>query len=102
EATGELILFCGVDVRLGPHAIRALTTTLLSRKKSMISVMPLRFYSKLNEAFIQPMRYWWELVPPRKLVNRPPVLSTCWLVARKQLAKAGGFAAVSHSIIPEG
>jgi glycosyltransferase involved in cell wall biosynthesis len=102
EATGDLILFCGVDVRFGPHAIRALTTTLLNRHKSMISVMPLRFYSKFNEAFIQPMRYWWELVPPRKLVNRPPVLSTCWLVDRKMLKKAGGFSAVSHAIIPEG
>jgi glycosyltransferase involved in cell wall biosynthesis len=102
EATGELIVFCGVDVRFGPHAIRALTTTLLNRNKSMISVMPLRFYSKFNEAFIQPMRYWWELVPPRKLVNRPPVLSTCWLIDRKMLKKAGGFSAVSHAIIPEG
>lgn len=102
EATGELLLFCGVDVRFGSHAIRALTTTMLNRKKSMISVMPLRFYSKFNEAFIQPMRYWWELVPPRKLVNRPPVLSTCWMVNRKLLRNAGGFAAISHTIIPEG
>lgn len=102
EANGELVLFCGVDVRLGPRAIRALVATMLNRKKTMISVMPLRFYSKLNEAFVQPMRYWWELVPPRKLFNRPPVLSTCWLAERKSLLKAGGFKAVSHSIIPEG
>lgn len=102
EATGELILFCGVDVRLGPHAVKALVTTMLNRKKSMISVMPLRFYSKASEAFVQPMRYWWELVPPRKLFRRPAVLSTCWLVDRKKLKKAGGFAAVAHAIIPEG
>lgn len=102
SATGELVLFCGVDVQFGPHAIRALVTTLLNRKKSMISVMPLRFYSKLNEAFVQPMRYWWELVPPRKLFKRPAVLSTCWLVDRKKMQKAGGFDAVSHAVIPEG
>ena len=102
EANGELVLFCGVDVRFGPHAINALVTTMLNRKKSMISVMPLRFYSKISEAFVQPMRYWWELAPPRKLVNRPPVLSTCWLVNRKKLLQAGGFKSASHAIIPEG
>jgi len=102
EANGELVLFCGVDVRFGPRAIRSLVATMLNRKKIMISVVPLRFYSKLNEAFVQPMRYWWELVPPRKLFNRPPVLSTCWLANRKSMLKAGGFKAVSHSIIPEG
>lgn len=102
EATGDLLLFCGVDVRFGPHAVKALVTTLLNRKKSMISVMPLRFYSKLSDSLVQPMRYWWELIPPRKLFRRPAVLSTCWLVNRKKLAKAGGFAAVSHAIIPEG
>lgn len=102
EATGELVLFCGVDVRLGSHAIRALVTTLLNRKKAMISVLPLRFYSRPREAFIQPMRYWWEMVPPRRFFNRPPVLSTCWLAERKKIKQAGGFAAVSHTIIPEG
>jgi chlorobactene glucosyltransferase len=102
EANGELILFCGVDVRFGPHVVRALVTTLLNRKKSMISVLPQRFYSKFDEAFVQPMRYWWELVPPRRIFNRPPVLSTCWLVNRKQMQKAGGFAAVRHAILPEG
>lgn len=102
EATGELLLFCGVDVRLGPHAIKALVATMLNKKKTMVSVMPLRFYSSLSDAFIQPMRYWWELIPPRKLFRRPAVLSTCWIVDRKMLKKAGGFAAVSHTIIPEG
>ncbi|MBA3758818.1 glycosyltransferase [Candidatus Saccharibacteria bacterium] len=102
EATGELLLFCGVDVRLGSHAIKALVTTMLNRDKEMISVMPLRFYSRIREAFIQPMRYWWELVPPRRLLKRPAVLSTCWLINRRKLIKNGGFSAQSHAIIPEG
>ncbi len=102
EANGELLLFCGVDVRMGPQAIRALVTTSLNRNKSMISVLPLRFYSTASEAFVRPMRYWWELIPPRKLFRRPAVLSTCWLVNSNKLKKAGGFKAVSHAIIPEG
>lgn len=102
EASGELLLFCGVDVRFGPHAIKALVTELLNRDKQMISVLPHRLAGSLAGAFIQPMRYWWELALPRNLVNRPPVLSTCWLITSKSFKKLGSFKAVSHSIIPEG
>ncbi len=101
EASGELILFCGVDVRLGPHTINALVSTMLSRKKSMISVMPLRRQRGTKYALIQPMRYWWELALPRRSFNRPPVLSSCWLIKRKMYQKLGGMDAVSRSIIPE-
>jgi hypothetical protein len=102
EATGELILFCGVDVRFGPETIRALVTTLLKKDKDMISIMPRRLTGGAVFAFIQPMRYWWELAFPRRFLNRPAVLSTCWLIRRKQLKKLGGFEAVSHTILPEG
>lgn len=101
-ASGNLLLFCGVDVRFGPHAIKALVTELLNRDKQMISILPHRLSGSIAGAFIQPMRYWWELALPRKLVNRPPVLSTAWLIRAKTLEKLGGFPAVSHSIIPEG
>lgn len=101
EASGDVLLFCGVDVRFGPYAIKALVTEMRARNKAMISVLPHRLSGNLAGAFIQPMRYWWELSLPRKLVNRPPVLSTCWLIDKKRLTKLGGFGAVSHSIIPE-
>jgi len=102
EASGELVLFCGVDVRFGTHAIKALVTELLVRDKQMVSVLPRRLSGNVAGAFIQPMRYWWELALPRTLFNRPPVLSTCWLIRHKTLKKLGGFGAVSHSILPEG
>lgn len=102
EASGELLLFCGVDVRFGPHAIKALATELLNRDKQMISILPRRLSGSIAGAFIQPMRYWWELSLPRRLVNRPPILSTTWVIRRKMLKKLGGFGAVSHSILPEG
>ena len=101
ESSGELIFFCGVDVRLGPNAIRALVTTMQVRKKRMINVLPRRLDGSLGGAFLQSMRYWWELALPRRLFNRPPVLSTAWLIERAALEKLGGFAAVSHQIIPE-
>lgn len=102
EASGDLILFCGVDVRLGPQAIRSMANLLHNRKKSMLSVLPVRSESSPADAFIQPMRYWWELALPRRLFNRPPVLSTCWMIDGDVMKKLGGFAAASHTILPEG
>jgi chlorobactene glucosyltransferase len=102
EASGDLVLFCGVDVRFGQHAIKALVTELLNRDKQMISILPRRLSGSVAGAFIQPMRYWWELSLPRVLFNRPAVLSTCWLMRRTALKKLGEFSAVSHSILPEG
>lgn len=102
EANGEILLFCGVDVRFGPETIRALVTTMQSRKKDMISVLPRRLSSDVAAAFVQPLRYWWELALPRRYFNRPSVLSTCWMIRRKVLKKLGGFEAVQHAILPEG
>lgn len=102
ESSGEYILFCGVDVRLGPQSIRCMVNLLKSRNKSMLSVLPIRSVSTLADAFIQPMRYWWELALPRRLFNRPPALSTCWMIDSDELTELGGFGSVSHTIIPEG
>ena len=102
EASGDLIMFCGVDIRLGSQTIRNLVNLMLYRDKSMISVLPTRTRSSSMSAFIQPMRYWWELALPRRLFNRPAVLSSCWIIAKNELDKLGGFEAVSHTIIPEG
>lgn len=102
EANGDLLLFCGVDVRFGPETIRALVTSMLARNKKMMSVMPRRLTSDVRTAFIQPMRYWWELALPRRYFNRPSVLSTCWLIEKDSLIGLGGFSAVQHAILPEG
>lgn len=102
EASGDLVLFCGVDARFGPRAIRSMVNLLAVRKKSMLSVLPVRSQSSPADAFIQPMRYWWELALPRRMFNKPPVLGTSWMIDRGDLKKYGGFAAVSHTILPEG
>ena len=99
EASGDLILFVGVDVRFAPRSVRELVATLLARSKTMLSVMPLNETAGLSLA--QSMRYMWELALPRRLFNRPPVLSSCWLITTEQLKKSGGFAGVSRSITPE-
>ncbi len=102
EASGEFILFCGADARFEPAAIRKLMTTLLDRHKNMASVLP-QHQPRVGGGFavLQAMRYWWELVPPRRLFNRPPVMSSCWVIAKKSLKAVGGFEAVTRSIVPE-
>ena len=102
EASGEYILFCGVDVRFAPDSIRKLVTTILARGKQMVSVLPQRAPGLGDSAAVfQAMRYWWELVPPRRLFGRPPVMSSCWAIAKSALKKVGGFEAVTRSVVPE-
>lgn len=100
-ANGQFILFCGVDTRFGSRAIRTLVSAAITRRKQMVCVLPKRYGGSWNVSFVQPMRYWWELVLPRRSFNRPPSLSTCWLIEKRALQKAGGLAAVSNSIMPE-
>ena len=105
ESNGELVLFCGVDVRFRPSSIRLMVEALLQKKKSMLSIIPRNTLRAAGFPFgatlVQPIRYAWEMALPRKLLRRPPVLSTCWLARRDILLASGGFAAVSRSIVPE-
>lgn len=101
-ASGDLLLFCGVDVRFDPSALRTLVSTLLDKQKTMLSVLPhnAKPHDRLTY-LVQPARYAWELSLPRRLFNRPPVLSTCWLIKKSLLKSTGGFRAASRSITPE-
>ena len=102
EASGEYILFCGVDVRFQPDSISQIMSFMLERNKTMVSILPLRLSTVYGRfALIQSMRYLWELVPPRRFFNRPPVVSSCWAIKQKSLTSSGGFAAVSRSVLPE-
>lgn len=102
EASGEVILFCGVDTRFEPDTVKQLVMELLVRNKRMLSIIPYRKSTpKSAHSFVQAARYLWELTPPRRLFRRPPVISSCWLIYRKDLMKLGGFKAVSRMILPE-
>jgi hypothetical protein len=102
EANGELLLFCGVDVRFTPSSLELLVKTMLQKRKTMVSAIPRNVYSStIKELLVQPGRYAWELSLPRRMLNRPPVLSSCWLIASKTLKEAGGFAAVTQKVVPE-
>ncbi|HSD55565.1 MAG TPA: glycosyltransferase family 2 protein [Candidatus Saccharimonadales bacterium] len=102
EASGAYVLFCGVDIRFSQSSIRTLVSTMLDRKKQMVSILPRRRQEAYGQvSLVQAMRYWWELVPPRRAFQRPPVLSSCWIIDREVLKKRGGFASVARAIVPE-
>jgi hypothetical protein len=102
EASSELLLFCGVDALFQPASLRRLVEILQARRKDMLSVLPEKDQSvHSGVSLLQPMRYYWELCLPRRFFKRPPVLSTCWLIRRSALTRAGGFASVSRSVTPE-
>lgn len=104
ESSGELIIFCGVDTRFEPSTIRSLVELSLIKNKQMISLIPTNNFSKISglwQFLVQPSRYAWELTLPRRLLNRPAVLSTCWMIRRSLLLSSGGFEAVTNTISPE-
>lgn len=99
-ASGEIVVFCGVDVRLSHSSLSTAVAAMRSYDSEMISVIP-----KLNNVsanpFVQTMRYWWELALPRQLLKRPPVISTFWAINSSKLKKLGGFNATRRMITPE-
>jgi glycosyltransferase involved in cell wall biosynthesis len=105
QASGEILVFAGVDTRFSPDTLTSLVEILLEKKKTMASFMPInKLPAKFDflSSIVQPTRYAWELALPRRLVNRPPVLSTCWAIYAKKLEDYGSFKAVSRTSIPEG
>lgn len=102
EANGEIVVFCGVDIRMDNDSLYQMVNIMQSRQKRMVSVLPIRTVGeRLRYAPIQSLRYMWELAPPRRLFNRPPVLSSVWAIYRSDAKKLGGFKAVSRTILPE-
>ncbi len=104
SASGELLLFCGVDTRFKPETLAVMVNELVTKRKTMVSFLPasqipgaLQFKSLL----VQPSRYAWELMIPRRALDRPPVLSTAWLIKHETLKASGGFKSVSRAATPE-
>ncbi len=102
NASGDLLMFCGVDVLVEPQTLRRMVELMIAHNREMISVLPQRLpEEKRRFSMLQPMRYYWEVCFPRRLFKRPPVLSTCWIIRHDALDHHGGFAAASQTITPE-
>lgn len=101
QASGQIIMFMGVDVNLSEGTISQLVNIFVAKKCSMMSVMPSRVKNGLVASLVQPMRYWYELALPIWFKKRPPVLSTCWLINRDTLKDLGEFKSVARAVVPE-
>ncbi len=101
EATGSYILYLSADIRLNIGTVRSLVVAALRKKKAMVSILPLSIDNAVAENLFKSIRNWWELALPRRLFNKPPVTSSCWLIKKNELYRLGGFEAVSNSILPE-
>lgn len=99
EATGDILLFMGVDVRLSTTTVKQIIDQL--GDKDMISVLPKRMPGSESAFFVQPLRYWWELGLWRFGFRQKPVLSTFWAIRKTVLEKTGGFEAVKKTISVE-
>lgn len=99
EASGDVLLFIGVDVRLERTTITELVAQM--GDLDMLSALPKRSLDSEASFLIQPIRYWWELGMWRFAVSHPPVLSTCWLIRASELNKLGGFNGFKKTVQPE-
>ena len=103
-ASSDLLLFCGVDTRFKPGTIEQMVLSLLQKQKTMVSFIPANIAPRaatFASLLVQPSRYAWEVALPRRSLDRPPVLSSAWLIQRQTLVSAGNFAAFSRAITPE-
>jgi len=99
ESSGEFILFSGVDTRYSPNTIDKLIAFTVANKLDMLSVMPTHKKMTSLSMVIQPMRYVYLLLSSSP--EKPPTLSTIWLIRKSTLQSLGGFAAVEKSLFPE-
>lgn len=100
EASGSYILFMDVDTRLAPQAVSNLVRFALSKRASMVSVLPRREDGWRASVIMSPLRYFWELVFNRRLL--PASASNAWLVRRDVLQKRfNGFAPFKNAVQPE-
>ncbi len=95
QASGDYILFCGADVRLGRLTARNLVRYMQKNEVEMVSLMP------LQKKPINTLRYQWQLLLPHVLRRTPPVLGTIWCIKRDALSGLGGIAGLKAAVVPE-
>ena len=100
QASGDYILFAGVDTHMSPQSISKLVTYALSNKLEMVTVLPQRRDRMSGANLLASLRYFWQIALP-VTARRVPVASQAWLIRRATLKKLGGFEAVQQKIVPE-
>ncbi|MBP9667722.1 glycosyltransferase family 2 protein [Candidatus Saccharibacteria bacterium] len=100
EASGDYVLYLGVDTLLGSTSIEQLVRQITAKQKSMLSVLPRREDGMHSSAIFGTVRYMWELVFSSPL--SPPCSGAIWLIDRKRLLQLDrGLEDYGMSVRPE-
>lgn len=100
EASGEIIIFAGVDTHFDPKSISQIISYMLTKKAKMVSILPRRREFDLLPTFFEQLRNYWQIVLPLAK-KRLPFASACWAIYAKTLKTAGGFDSFKGSVFPE-
>ena len=100
QASGDVLMFCDVDVRLSPHSISTMVNQMSVTKSSMVSVMPQRLAFDFWANLLQPLTDFWQLVLPSKLTKTAPVIGSCWAI-KASLTKKLTMSELKQQITPE-
>ncbi len=101
EASGEYIIFSGVDVRLSQQSIDKLVAFTIRNELEMVSVMPQRLSFDYLANFFQTTRYFFQFILPWELLPVNPVLSSLWIIKRETLLELGSFDSTPNLVVPE-
>ncbi len=100
EARGDILLFVGVDTRIGANSITKLVNYMQNKQTDMLAVLPERHDQNLRASVVfAPLRYFWQLATP-SIIN-VPTTTALWLIRSDALKELGGFAKFSNQIAPE-
>ena len=108
EATGSVLVFLEVDVRLAPQAVAASVAVLRQSGLDLVSPCPRQVAESLPERLVQPMPQWsWIAALPLRRTERSP--HACLSAANSQLIvvdaaayrACGGHAAVRDQALDD-
>ncbi|USN97200.1 MAG: glycosyltransferase [Candidatus Nomurabacteria bacterium] len=100
EASGDYILFLGVDTKISPRTISRMIQFSKFYTYKMISLQPMLLHLDFWPQLLQPLRLLWQTTF-RNLLKRPPVSSSLWMVEKSALLDLKTFTEIPDVVNPE-
>ncbi len=100
EASGDYILFLGVDTKISPRTISRMIQFAKFYTYKMVSMQPMFLHLDFWPQLLQPLRLLWQTTF-RNLLRRPPVSSSLWMIEKKALEDIKTFTEISDVVNPE-
>lgn len=100
-ASGELLLFCDVDVTLKPHTVTKMVELIQQEDLAMLSLLPQRRVFDAIPTLLRPLTDFLLSILPFHLLDTRAAIGTCYAVRAKTLAEFNGYEDVKNEIFPE-